>query len=66
MVVLNSMNDAKATFGYDTNKVSIITTDMRQYNYGLKRKKEVAKDIVRHISELVLLKQSIQNIIRIA
>lgn len=66
MVVLNSMNDAKATFGYDTNKVSIITSDMRQYNYGLKRKKEVATDIIKHISELVLAKQSIEDILKIA
>jgi phosphopantothenoylcysteine decarboxylase/phosphopantothenate--cysteine ligase len=66
IVVLNSTNDAEATFGYDTNKISIITSDMRQYNYGLKRKKEVATDIISHISELVLAKQSVQDIVKIA
>lgn len=46
MVVLNSMNDSNATFGYDTNKVSIVKSDFSVTNYALKSKKEVAKDIV--------------------
>ena len=42
MVVLNSMNDTNATFGYDTNKVTIIKNDFSQTSYSLKSKKEVA------------------------
>lgn len=66
MIVLNSMNDPKATFGYDTNKVSIITSVMKQYNYELKTKKEVARDIVKHVAEVVLTKQSFREYIKVA
>ena len=53
MVILNSMNDTNATFGYETNKVTIIKNDFTQIDYPLKNKKEVAKDIVNQISILV-------------
>lgn len=53
MVVLNSMNDTNATFGYDTNKVTIIKKDFTQTSYALKNKKDVAKDIVNEIGTLV-------------
>jgi phosphopantothenoylcysteine decarboxylase/phosphopantothenate--cysteine ligase len=53
MVVLNSMNDAHATFGYDTNKISIIKKDSEQKNFPLKNKYEVAKDIVDEIEWMV-------------
>lgn len=66
MVVLNSMNDPRATFGYDTNKVSIITSSLKQYNYQLKTKKEVARDIVKHVAEVVLTKQSFKEYIKVA
>lgn len=66
MVVLNSMNDPKATFGYDTNKVSIITSSLKQYDYQLKTKKEVARDIVKHVAEVVLAKQSFKEYIKVA
>ena len=56
MVVLNSMNDANATFGYDTNKITIIKNDFTQTEYPLKNKKEVAKDIVREAIGLVISK----------
>ncbi|MEO8112426.1 MAG: phosphopantothenoylcysteine decarboxylase, partial [Ginsengibacter sp.] len=49
MVVLNSMNDANATFGYDTNKISIIKSDFSQKLFPLKNKKDVAIDIVDEI-----------------
>jgi phosphopantothenoylcysteine decarboxylase/phosphopantothenate--cysteine ligase len=49
MVVLNSMNDANATFGFDTNKISIIKNDFTQKNFPLKPKSEVANDIVSEI-----------------
>src|SRR5881227_2987624 len=45
MVILNSMNDAHAIFGFDTNKISVIHKDLTQKHYSLKSKFEVAKDI---------------------
>lgn len=53
MVILNSMNDSNATFGYDTNKVTIIKNDFTQIDYPLKNKKEVAKDIIDEIGILI-------------
>ena len=46
MIILNSTKDKGATFGFDTNKISIIEKDLSVTNYGLKEKSEVAKDIV--------------------
>ncbi|HEV8287198.1 MAG TPA: bifunctional phosphopantothenoylcysteine decarboxylase/phosphopantothenate--cysteine ligase CoaBC [Chitinophagaceae bacterium] len=54
LVILNSMNDANATFGYDTNKITIINRDLIQKQFSLKQKTEVAKDIVREISSLLM------------
>ena len=54
MVVLNSMNDANATFGYDTNKITTINRSLVQKHFSLKQKIEVAKDIVREISSLLM------------
>jgi phosphopantothenoylcysteine decarboxylase/phosphopantothenate--cysteine ligase len=54
MVILNSMNDAQATFGYDTNKITIIRKDQSQKEFLLKQKTEVAKDIVKEISALLI------------
>jgi phosphopantothenoylcysteine decarboxylase/phosphopantothenate--cysteine ligase len=53
MIILNSMNDTHATFGYDTNKVTVIKNDFIPIEYPLKNKKEVAKDIVNEIEFLV-------------
>ncbi len=53
MVILNSMNDANATFGYETNKITIIKNDFTQIDFPLKNKKEVANDIVNEIGTLV-------------
>jgi phosphopantothenoylcysteine decarboxylase / phosphopantothenate---cysteine ligase len=50
IVVLNSMNDTNATFGFDTNKITIIKNDFSQKDFPLKTKKEVAKDIVHEIA----------------
>ncbi|WP_159636622.1 bifunctional phosphopantothenoylcysteine decarboxylase/phosphopantothenate--cysteine ligase CoaBC [Sphingobacterium composti Ten et al. 2007 non Yoo et al. 2007] len=44
-IVLNSMQDAGAGFGTDTNKVTILSRDNAPKNYDLKSKQEVAKDI---------------------
>ena len=56
MVILNSMNDTNATFGYDTNKITTIKKDYSKKEFSLKQKTEVAKDIVREITS-ILIKQ---------
>ena len=52
-IVLNSTRDAGATFGHDTNKITILHRDGRKQAYDLKPKTEVAWDIVREISFLL-------------
>lgn len=49
MIVLNSMRDSGAGFGVDTNKVSIFKNDGGEVDIPLKRKSEVATDIVNEI-----------------
>ena len=66
LVVLNSMNDANATFGHDTNKVSIVRRDLRIREFSLKPKKEVAADIVEEIIQLLAAKQPPQHLLRVA
>ncbi len=58
MVVLNSMNDANATFGYDTNKISIIKNNLMKKEFPLKDKTEVAFDIVNEVSSLLFTKEN--------
>jgi phosphopantothenoylcysteine decarboxylase / phosphopantothenate---cysteine ligase len=50
MVILNSMNDDQATFGYDTNKISIISKEWGKRDFPLKSKNEVARDIVNEVA----------------
>ncbi|MFA6245374.1 MAG: phosphopantothenoylcysteine decarboxylase [Mucilaginibacter sp.] len=45
MVILNSVQDKGATFGYDTNKITMINRDFVGRTFPLKSKKEVGKDI---------------------
>ena len=52
LIVLNSLNDAGAGFGHDTNKVTIIDSRASR-TFDLKSKKEVAHDIVEAIIEKV-------------
>jgi len=52
MIVLNSLREEGSGFGYDTNKISIITRDEKIYNYDLKSKFDVAKDIVNKMLDL--------------
>lgn len=54
MVILNSMNDENATFGYDTNKITIVKKDLSKKEFSLKQKTEVARDIVKEIISLLL------------
>ena len=49
LIVLNSLRDPGAGFGYDTNKVTIIHKDNTIKQYELKSKREVARDIVQEI-----------------
>ena len=51
-IVLNSLEDKGAGFACDTNKVTIIDKNGKS-NFPLKSKKDVAKDIVAHISRLL-------------
>jgi phosphopantothenoylcysteine decarboxylase/phosphopantothenate--cysteine ligase len=49
LIVLNSLKDEGAGFGYDTNKITIFEKDGRQLDYERKPKQQVAKDIVDRI-----------------
>jgi phosphopantothenoylcysteine decarboxylase/phosphopantothenate--cysteine ligase len=51
-IVLNSLNDKGAGFGVDTNKITILEKGNKRYNFELKSKVEVARDIVAKIIEL--------------
>lgn len=53
LIVLNSLNDEGAGFGFDTNKISVINRPEKITTYGLKPKTEVAKDIFQHVIELI-------------
>ena len=48
-IVLNSLNDSQAGFGYDTNKISIIHRSGLKKEFELKSKKDVADDIINEI-----------------
>jgi phosphopantothenoylcysteine decarboxylase/phosphopantothenate--cysteine ligase len=51
LIVLNSLKDAGAGFGHDTNKIDIIDRQHKTTSFALKDKKAVAKDIVNAIIE---------------
>ncbi|HTI91016.1 MAG TPA: bifunctional phosphopantothenoylcysteine decarboxylase/phosphopantothenate--cysteine ligase CoaBC [Puia sp.] len=53
MIVLNSLNDNGAGFGFDTNKVTIFSKDGDEQAYVQKPKQQVAKDIVDRIVKLL-------------
>jgi phosphopantothenoylcysteine decarboxylase / phosphopantothenate---cysteine ligase len=46
VIVLNSLENQGAGFGYDTNKITLITNQNQVIEFPLKTKKELAKDIV--------------------
>jgi len=60
-IVLNSMQDAGAGFGVDTNKITIIDKDNNQTFFELKSKTEVAKDIVTKIMSEMDLNERFQD-----
>ena len=45
-IVMNSLNDAGAGFGYDTNKITLFGKNGEELSFEMKTKAEVAKDIV--------------------
>lgn len=49
LIVLNSLRDDKAGFGFDTNKVTIFTKNNEELNLPLASKTEIAKQIVHTI-----------------
>lgn len=53
MVVLNSLNDEGAGFGYDTNKITIFEKGGKEIPYERKPKQQVAKDIVDRIVNMI-------------
>jgi phosphopantothenoylcysteine decarboxylase/phosphopantothenate--cysteine ligase len=46
LIVLNSLQDAGAGFGYDTNKITVFDKTGEEISYPVKSKSEVAADIV--------------------
>ncbi len=53
LVVLNSLKDEGAGFGGDTNKITILSKHEAPVTFPLKSKKEVAKDIIDQLSNLI-------------
>lgn len=49
MIILNSLNDAGAGFGHDTNKITIFQKDGKETHFDTKSKEGVAKDIIETI-----------------
>lgn len=52
-IVLNSLNDKGAGFKHDTNKICIINSNGEITNYELKQKREVAKDIIKKLVQIL-------------
>ncbi len=48
-IVLNSLNNEGAGFGYDTNQITIFYHSGQRWDFELKTKSEVAKDIINTI-----------------
>jgi phosphopantothenoylcysteine decarboxylase/phosphopantothenate--cysteine ligase len=51
MIILNSLKDEGAGFGYDTNKITIFDKNNKEYQFPAKTKKQVATDIVNTITQ---------------
>ena len=49
MIVLNSLSDEGAGFGYDTNKITIFDKNNNEFQFPAKTKRQVAADIVNTI-----------------
>ena len=53
LIVMNSLNEQGATFGYDTNKITIFGKNGLELSYDRKPKQQVAKDIVDQVVKLL-------------
>ena len=53
LIVLNSLNDTGAGFGFDTNKVTIFEKSGKEFDFERKPKQQVAKDIVDRIVNMM-------------
>lgn len=53
MIVMNSLRDAGAGFGTDTNKITIFTRNKEAKTFPLKSKREVAGDILDEVGNLI-------------
>ena len=51
-IVLNSLADKQACFGYDTNKITILHRGNKRKDFELKSKAEVAEDIVNEVKAI--------------
>lgn len=49
-IVMNSLRDAGAGFGTDTNKVTILGADGSRHDVGLRSKQEVAREIISNVT----------------
>jgi phosphopantothenoylcysteine decarboxylase/phosphopantothenate--cysteine ligase len=54
IIVLNSLKEEGAGFGYDTNKITIIDRNNNIYKFELKSKEETAKDILNKIVSMYI------------
>lgn len=57
-IVLNSLNDKNACFGFDTNKVTIIDSNGNMTKTNLKSKSEIAEDVVSKLIDTIKEKES--------
>ncbi len=53
-IVLNSLRDAGAGFGHDTNKITVIDRDGQTHEFALKTKEEVALDLLNLVEARLL------------
>ncbi|MDO8930113.1 MAG: phosphopantothenoylcysteine decarboxylase, partial [Bacteroidota bacterium] len=61
LIVLNSLNDAGAGFGVDTNKITLIDKGNNLTFFELKSKTEVAADIVSAIISEMEKREELQD-----
>ena len=54
-IVLNSLRDAGAGFGHDTNKITVIDKDEQTHEFALKSKDDVAHDLLNLIIQKLTL-----------
>ena len=52
-IVVNSLEDNGAGFGYDTNKISFLQPEKEAVHYSLKSKEDVAEDIIIHLKTML-------------